>query len=166
MNEFRLYDFVRESNRIESIHREPTLPEIDAHERLINCEELRIEDVSSFVTAVAGENAILRNRRGLNVRVGTYLPPQGGPEVLARLVELCKMIDVPIENDSHKMIQHACWYVHCEYETLHPFMDGNGRSGRALWLRMMHRGGLGEYALHLGFLRAFYYQTLQAPRMS
>ena len=35
------------------------------------------------------------------------------------------------------------WTAHCEYEALHPFTDGNGRSGRAIWLWLMHDASLG-----------------------
>ena len=47
--------------------------------------------------------------------------------------------------------------THVRYELLHPFLDGNGRSGRALWLWLMGQAPL-------GFLHTFYYQTLSAAR--
>jgi hypothetical protein len=47
--------------------------------------------------------------------------------------------------------------AHVRYETLHPFTDGNGRTGRALWYWMM----VGSSRADLGFLHAFYYQTLK-----
>ena len=50
----------------------------------------------------------------------------------------------------------------CAYEMLHPFMDGNGRSGRALWAWMMLRLGQDPFALL--FLHRFYYQTLENSR--
>ena len=51
------------------------------------------------------------------------------------------------------------WVFHVQYERLHPFTDGNGRSGRALWAWQMMRRREG---LALGFLHRFYYQTLVA----
>ena len=40
----------------------------------------------------------------------------------------------------------------------HPFTDGNGRSGRALWLWQMNNHA------PFGFLHTFYYQTLENSR--
>jgi fido (protein-threonine AMPylation protein) len=52
------------------------------------------------------------------------------------------------------------WRVHVAFETLHPYMDGNGRTGRAIWAWQMH--GIEQNPFALPFLHRFYYQTLEA----
>ncbi|HEY4355933.1 MAG TPA: Fic family protein [Acidobacteriaceae bacterium] len=144
-----LLHFIRESNRIEAITREPTDEEVQAHASLLEKQHIEIEDLETFVAAVAPGN-VLRAKRGLDVRVGGHLPPPGGTQIINMLSDVLSF-------------QHAStpFAVHCNFERLRPFTDGNGRSGRALWLWMMKRQSRYEYALKLGFLHAWYYQTLE-----
>lgn len=142
-------EFVRESNRIEGIRREPTAGEIAAHKAFFGLRRVTVPDVERLVSELAG--AELRDRPGMNVRVGFHLPLPGGPQIRNALWSLLDGLDdlTPFE-------------AHVAYETLHPFMDGNGRSGRALWVWMMR--DLGLNAFELPFLHRWYYQSLDAQR--
>ena len=144
MKPFSLLQFIEESNHIEGIDRLPYTEEVEAHERLLALTKVTVADLGEFV-AVVQPGAKLRQMSGMNVRVGRHYPPRGGPEIRKRLEAI-------LENRDHldSFLQHMA------YEILHPFMDGNGRSGRALWL---HRMG-GIEGAPLGFLHTFYYQTL------
>ena len=144
--------FVAESNRIEGIHRNPSRAEIDAHHELLGLRALTVSDIEAFVAVVAPGKP-LRRQPGMNVRVGSHIAPEGGPDVEARLQSL-------LENVSRV----GAYSSHVDYELLHPFMDGNGRSGRALWLWAMLEEGRDPHAMHRGFLHTFYYQTLSAAR--
>lgn len=146
------YDFVRESNRIENIHTEPTAAEELEHDRFMGLSRLRVEDFTQFVS-VYQPNARLRTKHGDDVRIGDYFPPRGGMGIVYKLKDICDRA-----NEIPKLLRpEQAWELHVEYEKLHPFTDGNGRSGRALWYWMMQTNGSTKY---LGFLRQFYYQTL------
>jgi hypothetical protein len=151
-----LIRFVVESNRIEGVHRAPTEAEVNAHYSLLQRPQLTIADIEAFVDVVQ-PGAKLWGESGMNVRVGDHFPPEGGPLIRARLDALLMLAN------GRGALPYA---AHHEYETLHPFMDGNGRSGRVVWLWMMKQEGgpAWQQALELGFLHTWYYQSLQARR--
>lgn len=145
---FSLEDFVRESNRIEGIERDPSKKEIVAHSEFLRHDGITITDLQRFVDLVQ-PGALLRAGAGMDVSVGQHIPPLGGPQIVDELNAIL--------SDIYKRAPSP-YGIHTRYETLHPFMDGNGRSGRILWLWMM--GGMER--VPLGFLHTFYYQTLGA----
>lgn len=147
MTDDRLRDFIIESNHIEGIDREPTPAEFEAHEALLAQVKLSPDVISRFVRVVA--NAELRDRYGMNVYVGNHVPPAGGDQILYMLNGLLMSMNVSAIDP---------WTAHTRYETIHPYMDGNGRSGRAVWLWQMVRDTM-QIPRRL-FLHEFYYQTL------
>jgi Fic family protein len=71
------------------------------------------------------------------------------------------------EDDLPALIQ--CGLAHAQFETIHPFLDGNGRVGRLLiTFLLVHRGVLGRPLLYLSHYlkanRAEYYDRLMAVR--
>jgi len=137
--------FIEESNRIEGIEG-VTTEEAQEFKRFMDLDEITDTELEKFVS-IYQPKAKLRDTFGLNVKVGGHFPPSGGLDIRIALRELLKDIQVG---------QLTPWEAHVRYESLHPFTDGNGRSGRMLWAWQMGKGGLG-----LGFLHAFYYQTLE-----
>lgn len=140
-----LISFIKESNKIEGIDRDPTQLEIKAHEDLIGLKLPKIEDLIEFVSACE-PTAKIRDTKGMNVRVGDRKPINGGQIVVNLLKPMLSCIDVVSPAVFHK-----------KYEELHPFMDCNGRSGRALWYWQM----VNIYKRYPDrFLQDYYYQTL------
>ncbi|WP_240615029.1 Fic family protein [Arthrobacter ruber] len=65
-----------------------------------------------------------------------FVPPHPDrvPELMTDLVAFAQRVDLPV------MPQIAL--AHAQFETIHPFPDGNGRTGRALTHAMLHRLGI------------------------
>lgn len=148
-----LTHFIIESNQIEGVSRKSN-EEFNAYWKLLSLHQIDIpailELADSLYLSGKKELGLLRDATGRNVQVGHYHPPPGGPGIRDELNNLLDNIrESPPEISPHEM--------HCWYETLHPLMDGNGRTGRALWLWMHLRQGT---YIERGFLVQFYYETL------
>lgn len=73
---------------------------------------------------------------GVSPHAATFVPPHHDriPELMRDLIEFAHRTDVPV------LVQAAI--AHAQFETIHPFPDGNGRTGRALLQGMLRAGGL------------------------
>lgn len=146
-----LVAFANESNKIEGMAPART-HEMDALAAFLALDTITIDALQSYVSIVAPGHQ-LRERSGLNVRVGSHIAPAGGPVIRTRLEELLAFLP-----------RSSPYHNHIAYETLHPFTDGNGRSGRALWLWQHLNFDQGDRVKTLGFLHSFYYEALQFSR--
>lgn len=146
--------FAGESNRIEGIgDKRKAFEHADALERLLSVDRMLVTaDVDEFVYKIQPD-ARIRSVHGLDVRVGGYIPIPGGPHVAGSLTILIGEISKNAAFPFH---------MHKAYENLHPYTDGNGRSGRALWLWQMHK--YYKYKGEMLFLHKWYYQSLDGAR--
>ena len=141
--------FIDESLMIEGIKRFASGAEIDAYKKFLGLPFVSVPALDDLQRVIAPGKP-LRNQVGMNVRVGRYQAPPGGPEIEAELAAMCL----------HANAGSSVWLTHVEFEILHPYLDGNGRVGRALWAWQMQKDGQSPFVLP--FLHQFYYQTLRA----
>jgi Fic family protein len=134
------------------------------------------EGLIRLSTILAVQEEIEQNRAGLRKLPGTalknqatgqviYEPPQN-PEDIARLMdELITFIHG--DDDLDPLLRMAI--AHHQFETIHPFYDGNGRTGRVLNLLMLQRDGLLDLPVlylsrYITSTKPDYYRLLQTTR--
>jgi Fic family protein len=129
----------------------------DVHRALIRDEELRGEPYAGVVRQE--QNWIGGN--AYNPVGASFVPPPHDEvePLLADLAEFMARDDLPA------LAQAAI--AHAQFETIHPFLDGNGRTGRALvYAILRRRGELNEYvppiSLVLGGVPQGYVGSLKA----
>tara|TARA_R110002110_G_scaffold88342_6_gene230131 strand:- start:1651 stop:2817 length:1167 start_codon:yes stop_codon:yes gene_type:complete len=115
-----------------------------------------------------GEVRTIQNwigREGSELQNALFVPPPPGQPLNEALSELERFVHS--EPDLPVLVQIAL--VHAQFETIHPFLDGNGRLGRLLITFLLcEKGVLEEPSLYIShFFKRFkseYYERLQAVR--
>ncbi|MGJ0453948.1 MAG: Fic family protein [Methylocystis sp.] len=96
-----------------------------------------------------------------------YVPPQDAREIEAAMAALERFVNEDEHSDLDPLIRMAL--IHHQFESIHPFPDGNGRIGRILNVLYLTRAGLLEIPIlylsrHITRTKADYYRLLQAVR--
>lgn len=125
------------------------------------------------------QQALEENRAGFRKLPGTvlknqageviYTPPQDGAEVLQLMQNLEMYINTPEMQDLDPLIKLAI--IHYQFETIHPFYDGNGRTGRILCVLYLIINNLLDLPIlylsrYITHNKQEYYRLLQAIRES
>ena len=123
------------------------------------------------------QKELLQNNAGFRTQAGTklvnsqgqtvYTPPQSANEVLDLMRNLEKFINDKDFCDIDPLIKMAI--IHYQFESIHPFYDGNGRTGRIINILYLVLSGLLDIPiLYLSrFItqnKADYYKVLQGVR--
>lgn len=105
----------------------------------------------------------LKSSRGKTV----YTPPQDPAEIVALMGQLERFINDADLFAVDPLIKMAL--IHHQFESIHPFYDGNGRTGRILNVLYLVKEGLLDVPVlylsrHIVQTKADYYRLLQAVR--
>ena len=96
-----------------------------------------------------------------------YLPPQDPNEILSLMSNLEQFINDPELSDYDPLVKMAI--IHYQFESIHPFYDGNGRTGRILNILYLVLTGLQKLPIlylssHIIRNKPDYYRFLQGVR--
>ncbi len=121
---------------------------------------------------IEGNNAGLRRQPGtklVNDVTGkvVYTPPQDYQEIMDLMGNLEKFINDELKWEADPLIKMAV--IHHQFESIHPFYDGNGRTGRIINILYLVKEGL--LSLPILYISRYiirhrqeYYRLLQAVR--
>lgn len=123
------------------------------------------------------QKELLENNAGFRTQAGTklinskgqvvYTPPQNANDILDLMANLEKYINDDSISDVDTLIKMAV--IHYQFESIHPFYDGNGRTGRIInILYLVQKDLLDIPILYLSRYitqnKADYYKVLQEVR--
>lgn len=118
---------------------------------------------SSESLRVSGGTVLKNERTGAT----TFVPPQDGASVQRHMQELERFINDDAACDLDPIIKMAL--IHHQFESIHPFSDGNGRIGRILCVLYLVQTGLLDTPIlylsrYINEHKNDYYRLLQAVR--
>ena len=116
-------------------------------------------------------NAGFRKLPGTALKTGTgetvYTPPQDPADIITLMRELEHFVNDGAGFDADPLIRMAL--IHHQFESIHPFYDGNGRTGRILNVLYLVKEGLLDVPVlylsrHIVRTKVEYYHLLQSVR--
>jgi Fic family protein len=133
---------------------------------------LTLNDILSVQAGIESNNAGFRKLPGTALKNDAtgeviYQPPQHPDEIVALMTNLEAFINTPEMADWDPLVKMAV--IHHQFESIHPFYDGNGRTGRVInILYLVQQGLLDTPVLYLSRFvnqnKQDYYRLLQSVR--
>ena len=132
---------------------------------------LTVNHILEIQAALEQNNAGLRKVPGTVLKDGAgqvvYTPPQDANEITALMADLERFINDSAGFDADPLIKMAL--IHHQFESIHPFYDGNGRTGRIINVLYLVKEGLLDIPVlylsrHIVRTKADYYRLLQSVR--
>lgn len=117
-------------------------------------------------------NAGFRKLPGTTLKDGAgqtvYMPPQEPAEIVALMTDLERFMNEGNRFDADPLVKMAL--IHHQFESIHPFYDGNGRTGRIVNVLYLVKEGLLDIPVlylsqHVVRTKTRYYELLQTVRM-
>lgn len=145
-------EFLRESNAIECVFDQQSLKDAIMAWEFIKNKEALTHSVVSEVHKILMKNQPIEDRlKGSYRDCGILI---GGRAGLA-----CALIPAKIDAWITSMNTRRAWKaLHVEYEKIHPFVDGNGRTGRIFMNWHRRRLGLPILVIKVGQQQHNYYK--------
>ena len=140
-------------------------------------DQVRTHGLLTLNTVLAIQAELESNRAGMRKVPGTalkdgagrivYTPPQDARQIVALMGELDRFMHDEPPFDVDPLIKMAL--VHHQFESIHPFYDGNGRTGRIINVLYLVKEGLLDIPVlylsrHIVRTKPDYYRLLQAVR--
>ncbi len=141
------------------------------HERVRDTGLLTLNTILEIQECLESNRAGLRKLPGTASRDGAgrvvYQPPQDANEVKRLMGELETFIHDQPPFEADPLIRMAL--IHHQFESIHPFYDGNGRTGRIINVLYLVKEGLLDIPVlylsrHIVRTKPDYYRLLQAVR--
>lgn len=133
---------------------------------------LSLNHINSIHTALSGSAIGFRVQAGTELKNDitgetVYVPPQNPDEILALMSGLEKFINNVGADNLDPLVRMAL--IHHQFESIHPFPDGNGRTGRILNILYLVLTGLVDIPIlylsrYITTTKQDYYRLLQAVR--
>ena len=133
---------------------------------------LLVKDIVLIQSILEKNDAGIRKQGGTKLKNDltgevVFTPPQLENDIRNALGNLEKYINEPLLDDIDPLIKMAV--IHHQFETIHPFYDGNGRTGRILNILYLVLSGLLDLPIlylsrYVTTHKADYYRLLQSVR--